>query len=262
MRNGSEESALTELVHPSATAASGNFIHIDGMRHYAGPTFNPIVKVGQRVAKGDMLSDGTPHPIEVVEHKGMEHGRAYFADGLRGLYHEAGIKGRAPIFETIARAMLNHGQVVQSGSTDHVAGESIRWQHAQAAAHSDMLANPQHWESIPLGLSAGRVLHDAVGQFGPAHAITPKTIKVLGGRGVKSVNVYKPDAFVAKPMLMGSERMALQRGDWMANLAFRFLGPTFRENAATGASSDIHGWNPYSAYAAGSEFGKGHGGRF
>lgn len=244
------------ISHVTKAPSGGQFVHIDGVKHYIGPSLHSLVQVGQAVKKGDTLSNGVPHPIEVVEHKGMAHGREYFADGLRGLYHDAGIKGRAPIFETIARAMLNHGQVVQPGKSDYVAGEPVKWQHV---FKNTLDSRGEH---VALGDSAGRVLFDNHAQFGTGHAITPKTIKALGDRGVKSVYVHTPDSFVAKPMLMGSERMALQRGDWMANLAFRFLGPTFRENAATGATSDIHGWNPYSAYAHGAEFGKGPGGRF
>lgn len=243
--------------------SGGHFVHVDGVKHYIPPGLDLMVKAGQTVSKGDALSAGVPHPIEVVEHKGMDKGREYFADTLRNIYAEAGIKGKPQIFETVARAMLNHGQVVQSGNTDHVAGESIRWQHAQKAMHDQFSSNPgAAHENISLASSVGRVLAEDAGPFGIHQAITPGMQKALSSRGTSSVKVFTPNAFVAKPILTGSERMALQRGDWMSNLAFRFLTPTFKENAATGATSDIHGYNPYSAYAYGAEFGKGTGGRF
>jgi len=51
-------------------------------------------------------------------------------------------------------------------------------------------------------------------------------------------------------------------GDLLAFHLDRFIGQTFKDNAATGARASIHGWNPLPAYAYDAEFGKGARGRY
>lgn len=236
--------------------AGGHHVTIDGVRHYLGPEFTPIVKPGQTLRRGTALSDGQLHPAQVVEHMGMEVGRESFAHTMQKLYGDAGIRGHGKIFETIARGVLNLGQVVQPGEHAHVPGEIVRWNSVAQA-----LASPKV-EVVPLHKAEGRILAEDHGHALHFQVVTPQLSKLIESKGATQVKVYHPNQLVVKPVMMGTERAALHKGDWMANLGFRFLGSRFKENAATGAVSNIHGWNPFPAYASGAEFGKGPGGTF
>jgi DNA-directed RNA polymerase subunit beta' len=66
------------------------------------------------------------------------------------------------------------------------------------------------------------------------------------------------DPIVHKPLLRAAQQVALdQHEDWMARLNFQRLRQTVLEGTAKGWKTDLHGQNPFPAYARGSEFGKG-----
>lgn len=250
----SRVSGAVKSVEPAP--AGGFFVKVQDQKHYVPPDRELVARVGQVVARGDALSSGVPHPGEVIEHKGMDHGREYFADGLRQVYGESGIKGHAKVFETVSRSIVNLGQVLQPGDTGHVPGDMVHWNTIQEKL------DQQKRIKMPVGQAAGHILASEHGGLPDFHLLTPKSISALRSKSIHEVEVFHPDSVVVKPILLGTERASLHKGDWMANLAFRFLTPTFKENVATGATSDIHGYNPFSAYAYGAEFGKGEGGRF
>lgn len=239
-----------------ASPSGGHNVFVGGVKHYVGPDLKLTVKSGQTVARGDALSTGQPHPVEVVEHKGMEHGRLYFANSVKQLYGDAGINGHGKIFETMSRAVLNLGQVVDPGKHEYVPGEIVHWnsvaKHVEAA----------RTESVPLAKAEGRILASTAHAYAPYQVLTPKAVGDLQAKRVQMVHVYAPGELVVKPVMLGTERAALHKGDWMANLGFRFIGQSFKENAATAAVSDLHSWNPVASYAYGAEFGRGPGGRF
>lgn len=238
-------------------APAGGFnVTVGGIKHYVPPEAELKVKLGQMVARGDSLSSGTAHPAEVVEHKGMEAGRQHFADATRQLYADAGINGHGKIFETISRATLNLGQVMHPGEHQYVPGEVVHWN--SVAQHTDNAPT----ETVPVDQAAGRILAAEAGTFNRYTTLAPKVMNDLKKAGVRQVKVFHQNALVVKPIMLGTERAALHKGDWMANLGFRFLTPTFKENAATGAATSLHSWNPFPAYAHGAEFGKGKDGRY
>lgn len=245
-----------EVTHVAPAASGGFDVTVHGIKHYVKPEHEAVVKVGQRVLKGDSLSTGTINPVEVVEHKGMEAGRLYFADGLKGMYADAGIRGHGRIFETVARGILNLGQVVHPGHHDFVPGEVVHWNavRGQMTAGHDLLAP---------GAAHGRILAHEAGTFAPYTAITPAVVKQLHSQNVTQVPVFKKDSLIVKPIMLGTERAALHKDDWMANLAFRFVNQTFRNNVATAASTRVADtWNPVPAFVHGADFGKGKDGKY
>lgn len=235
-------------------AASGGInLLVDDTQHYVPPGVKLVVKTGDVVTRGDALSEGQLHPAEVVEAKGMAAGRAHFADSVQKLYGDAGIRGHAKVFETIARGVLNLGQVLQPGKHAFAPGEIVHW---------NSVDQEPAVEELPLPKAEGRILAEDHGPARRYQVVTPALMKRIDGAGIGTARVFGRDQLVVQPVMLGTERAALHKGDWMANLGFRFLGSRFKENAATGAVSNIHGWNPFPAYAHGAEFGQGQGGRF
>lgn len=238
-------------------AASGGFdVTVNGLKHYIKPEHEPLVKVGQHLTKGDALSTGTLNPVEVVEHKGMGAGRLYFADGLKQMYADAGIKGHGRVFETVARGILNLGQVVHPGSHDYIPGEIVHWNAVQSQL-------PTEHDHVDLAHAEGRILAHEAGTFAPYTAVTPAVMKQLAAQQITKLPVYKQNSLIVKPLMLGTERAALHKGDWMANLAFRFVNQTFKNNVATGASTKIKNtFNPVPVYVYGEHFGEGKDGKY
>jgi len=239
-----------------AAAAGGSHVTIGDVRHYVAPDRQLQVKLGDVLRRGSVLTDGTPHPAEVVQHMGMEAGRAYFAGKLQQLYGDAGIRGHGKIFETIARSVLNLGQVVHAGDSELMPGEVVNWNSVAAQVDAARI------QTVPIAQAQGRILASPAGNLDRYQVVSPKAAGDLQRKGVNQVHVYAPDALVIKPMMLGTERAAMHKGDWMASLGYRFIGSQFKENVAAAASADIHSWNPIAAYAYGAEFGRGAEGRY
>jgi DNA-directed RNA polymerase subunit beta' len=239
-----------------AEAPAGGFhVTVSGTKHYVPPDLTVKVKVGQTIARGDALSTGPLNPVDVVQHKGMEQGRMYFADALRGLYADSGITGHPRVFETVTRGILNLGQVVHPGRSTYSPGEVVHWNKVQ----NDLSAEP---ERVGLAQATGRILMHEAGPLAPYTTLTPAHVAQLKGHGLTTVPVFKRDALVVQPLMLGTERAALHKGDWLSNLAFRFVTSTFKENAATGATATIaNSFNPLGPYVTGS-IGRGTGGRY
>ncbi len=83
-------------------------------------------------------------------------------------------------------------------------------------------------------------------------------LRMLGDRKIK---VYKKPMHV-EPIMMGTERAALVKGDFLSNLGFRFLKNQLKENVALSRSAHLHSYDPVAPYAQGSMFGQGEGGRW
>lgn len=249
-----KRSGKVERVTPAA--AGGFHVHIEGVKHYVGPDQEVKVAPGTMVTRGTMLSTGQAHPGEVVHHMGMERGREYFADSVKNLYADSGIRGHGKIFETISRSALNLGEVVTSGDTHHAPGELVHWNAIAPRLRENRS------EVVPIEKAQGRILatdHEHLQHF---QVLSPKAAKELKAKNLTHVTVYHPDDLVVKPVMLGTERAAMHKGDWMAALGYRFIGTSFKENAAVGSTANIHSFNPIPAYAYGAEFGKGEGGRY
>lgn len=241
-----------------AAPAGGHYLVIGGIKHFAAPDLALKVKVGDVVHRGDALTDGTPHPGEVVHYRGMGPGRDYFSDHLHRIYADNGIAGHKKVFETVTRSVLNLGQVIDPGhlGDEYAPGAIVRWNrlqpHVEAAAVEDLAVAAAH----------GRFLAAHAGHLAPGDLLTPKDAKKLAIQGITTVKVYQPGALVAKPIMLGVERAALNKGDWMSNLAYRYIRQTFKENAATAQTANTAGYNPIPAYIHGATFGQGKDGRY
>lgn len=65
-----------------------------------------------------------------------------------------------------------------------------------------------------------------------------------------------------EPIQAGTTYSPQFKTDWLANFGFKYLKQNMIENAATGATSDLHSYHPIAGYAAAAEFGKGTDGRY
>lgn len=232
----------------------GRHVFIDNKLHYVDPKLNLMVKKGDTLAAGDSVSDGLINPAEIVRLKGMDAGREHLAKALNDTYSSTGISGMAKVYEVVAKAMLNLGEVQDPGDHDMNIGDKVSWSgnldrmkilHAHLPVHETV-----GWraaKAMPtIGLKAGEMIE-------PVH------VDKMHGMG--SIDVVKKPA-VIKPVMYGTERSAIYGGDWLSNLGFRFVKDQLKTNVAAGAKVDIHGWKPIPSYVYAAEFGQGGNGRF
>jgi hypothetical protein len=232
----------------------GHYITVAGERHYVGPSLAVLVRVGQRVEAGDVLSEGVPKPDELIKHKGMGAGRAYMVDTLHDVYKAANVDLDRRHLELLARIHLSN--VIVQDPKDHpvIRGDVIPYDH-----YKDLVA--KNTETVPLAKAQHRILGKEVLHYTVGTEITPSLQEALKAEGVKDVTVAI-NPIIAEPMMKAISRAPLLNPDWMARMSHRFLKDSLLKGAHTGESSNRHGLHPVPAYAYGIEFGAPKDGRY
>lgn len=233
-----------------AAPQGGHYVHVGPAQHYVPPGHSVIVKPGQSVYAGDMLSDGVPRPDEIVRHKGLGEGRRYLVDALHDVYSRAGADVDKRHLEVLARSVLNHVRIVDPGPDDaFIKGDVVDHNRFRAALAATR-------RKIPVHDAIGETLGDDVLHFTAGTRVTPAVADVLGRRGVATVAVSDAGPR-AEPVMRAASRTPLLNPDWMARLAHRYLKDSLLAGAHRGDVADLHGDSPVPAYAAGTEFGQG-----
>jgi hypothetical protein len=152
---------------------------------------------------------------------------------------------------------MNHVEITDVGeNTDHgfIKGDIVDYNRFNAA-----MANQRKQVSINDAIGetlAGNVLHFTAGT-----RITPSMRDTLKARNINSVNIATTAPSMV-PVVRAASRTPLLNPDWMSRLAHRYLKESLLTGAHRGDVSDLHGMSPIPAYAAGTTFGQGEGGRY
>jgi DNA-directed RNA polymerase subunit beta' len=246
-----------QVTRNEAAPQGGRYVWVDDVRHYVGPDQTVTATVGQRVEAGDALSDGVPRPDEVVRYKGLGEGRRYLVDTLHSIYKRAGADIDKRHVETLAKSVLNHVYIADTDDEhDHgfVRGDIVDYNRYQAAIAGG--ARP-----TPLAGALGETLAENTLHFTAGTRVTPSVRDALGRQGIKELRVAT-DAPAIEPVMRPASRTPLLNPDWMSRLAHRYLKDSLLAGAHRADKSELHGYSPVPAYAAGSEFGQGSEGRY
>ncbi len=84
-----------------------------------------IVKVGERVHKGDLLTDGSANLTDLFEHGGKQRAEDYVLNEIHKVYSLQGAQVARKHVEVIVKQMFSRRQVVTSGDTELVQGEIV-----------------------------------------------------------------------------------------------------------------------------------------
>lgn len=227
----------------------GHVVHVGGKEHYVPAGQRLLVKPGQEVEGGDVLSSGTPSPSQIVEHKGIGEGRRYFTKVFGDAFRGAGMGAHRRNVELVARGLINHVEMLEEAG-DHIPGDVVPYQTLEAS----YVPRPGTVRMNPRA-SVGRhlevpVLHHTIGTKIRAHMVPE-----LEEHGVAALDVH-PDPPPFRPrMVRGLDQMQ-HDPDWMT----RHLGSNLQkgtlEAVHRGRSSDTQGTSFVPALARGVDFGK------
>jgi DNA-directed RNA polymerase subunit beta' len=232
----------------------GHFVTVVDEKHYVTPNLGVVVKVGEKVERGDALSEGIPRPDEVVSRKGLGSGRLYVVNTIHNIYKNQGKDLDRRHVELLARSNMNHVRVLKDPSNTYIKGDILLYNNLR----SDLSKNTKH---VALKDALGEVLGKEYFQYSVGTRVTPATIAFLKSQKVKEVWIA-PRApsieFVMKPATSAPK----YNPDWLARMSHQGLKETIQRAATQGDVSNIHGTHPVPAYAYGAEFGEGEEGRY
>lgn len=212
--------------------AGGWNVTVDGKDFYVPVGREVIVKPGDKVTAGDMLSDGTPNPAELTKYKGIGEGRRYFVEKYRELLKKNGAAVHRRNIEALARGFINRVEVDSPDGYDgYLMGDIIPY---DSFAH-DYQPRPGS-EIKEAATTSGMYLEAPVLHYSIGTRITPKILKEFKDRNVGQVVVNK-NAPVFNAKVVRARSVLSSDPDWMTRLAGENLKKNLLESARMGATS-------------------------
>jgi DNA-directed RNA polymerase subunit beta' len=226
----------------------GHYVSVGGVKHYVDPNLELLVKPGDKVEAGDVLTSGIPQPEAVVRHKGIGEGRRYFTQALRNAYIQSGIPVNRRNVELVSRGLLDHVRMTDLWG-DYAPDDVVPY-HAIEGAWT-----PRHGTANrPVHTAVGQYLEQPVLHYTIGTQIKPSMVPTLKKFGVHSVPVHaeKPPF---EPEMQRAETSISTDPDWQTRLLGSGQKGSLLDGAHRGAVSDDHGTSYVPALAAGHAFG-------
>ena len=105
-------------------------------REYAIPPSARLkVENGQRVSAGDLITEGTKNPQDILRVQGWEAVQMYLLEEVQKVYRSQGVNINDKHIEVIVRQMLRQVRIETSGDTGFLPGELVdRFDYEEANA--------------------------------------------------------------------------------------------------------------------------------
>lgn len=215
----------------------GSNIYINGEKHYVLPDLSIEVKKGDKVERGDIISDGLADVEDIVKYRGLGSGRRYFARRLRQLFNDSGHYADLKNTEILARGLINKVRVTNpDGIGNYLYGDiadynaiAANYEPPKSAKNYDITK-----ENIEDKYLEQPILHYTIGT-----KLTPRMInriKKAGFTTVKASDIEPPFEPVVVRM-----REAPMKGsqDWLAKQKSSYLESNLIDSAIRGSDSNI-----------------------
>lgn len=227
----------------------GLYVFVDDEKHYIPQGFNPQVKIGDEIEAGDQLSDGLPHPGELVKFKGVGEGRRVWMQQFQKAYKDSGLKANRRNVEMVARGIVNHVRMTE---------EHGRWVPDDVVPYNVM---ERSWtpregavEQAPQAAIGGYlerpVLHYTVGT-----RVRPSVAKTLQQFKIPKITTHKSPPPFQPEMVRAMENMSHDE-DWMTRMLGSYQQRSLLESVHRGLSSDPKGTSFVPALANPKDFGR------
>ncbi|ANF16857.1 DNA-directed RNA polymerase subunit beta' [Buchnera aphidicola (Schlechtendalia chinensis)] len=82
---------------------------------------------GERVEKGDIISDGPESPHDILRLRGIQAVTKYIVNEVQEVYRLQGVKINDKHIEVIVRQMLRKATIIQSGNSEFLNGEQVEY---------------------------------------------------------------------------------------------------------------------------------------
>ncbi len=237
--------------HIETTPLGDARVHISGKEHFVPNSQDVLVEQGQKVKIGQPLSTGMVNPRELVKLRGIGEGRRYMSNKLSEIYG-GGMDPRH--FDLIAKNMIKYVKVHDAGDTAYLPGQVLDVNQVQHELDKDT-------ELLPLERATGKRLARPVLELTPGTTLDANHIQYLNKHGINEVHTTNSGLLV-NPIVPGIKTVKLNDTNWISRLAFKRIGQTLREAAATGMESAATSTDPITPYILGGAFGEGDNGKY
>jgi hypothetical protein len=228
----------------------GHFIKVGEKEYYAHPDTNPIVKVGDHVESGDDLTDGVPHPQQLIRLRGIGEARRVLTNLFKEGLDNSGAGAHRRNVESVMAGLVNWAEINDpNGFNDSIYGDVVPFGKIASSykPRSDALEDD-------VSKSVGKFLEEPVLHYTPGTRITKKVADKLKKFGVNKAFVHaSPPPFVPRPMR--SINSVSYDPDWRTQLGGFYTSAAFERSLHRGATSDAAGTSYVPAIAKPDQFG-------
>ncbi len=88
---------------------------------------------GERVERGDVISDGPESPHDILRLRGVQEVTAYIVNEVQEVYRLQGVKINDKHIEVIVRQMLRKATIAHAGSSEFLEGEQVEYSRIKIA---------------------------------------------------------------------------------------------------------------------------------
>lgn len=213
------------------------------------------VKEGIEVYPGFALSNGVDNLRDMARLRNLGFARSVSSENMYNIYKHTGMKLDRRHFELLSRASNPYVKIVKAPEgSGLLPGDTITYQELVAKAKS----LPKR--TVPVRDALGGVLAEGVLDLTIGTEIDIPCQKRLMDNNVQNVSVTR--SLEVEAVSVPMTRVVNQSGDWLSQLNHRHLKTALKDAATLGKKSNIHGYNPVTAYAYGAEFGHGEAGNY
>ena len=198
----------------------GKFVTVGGQKHYAMPGYATLVKPGDKVERGDQLSDGIVDVNDVVRLRGLGEGRRYYVDRVRQALADSGAGSASRRnLELVARGALDHVRVTADEGVGEYLPDDLGSYNRLAVTYSP----PAHIKSVPVQKAVGQFLHAPALHYTIGTQLTGRMAKDLEKAGFKDV-MADPEAPPFEPEMVRLRGSQSSGQDWLSKFHTSNLG--------------------------------------
>jgi DNA-directed RNA polymerase beta' subunit len=228
----------------------GQFVTVDDRDYYLHPGVEPVVKPGDALEAGDDISDGAPHPEQLVRLKGVGEARRRYAEMLQEALTNSGIKTHRRNIETVVAGLINWVKVTNpNGVGDHIVDDVASY-NSVAGAYKARAGTKR----VAPNSGVGKYLEEPVLHYTPGTRITKKVAGDLQKWGVKDVDAHddEPDF---QPVMQRGVLGVYNDNDWQTRLSGFYTSSGFLDSVHRSRVSDPNSTSYVPALAKATGFG-------
>lgn len=226
----------------------GHYVWVDGERHYVTSGFEPTVKVGQEVEAGDVLSEGTPDPRQIVKHKGIGEGKRYLAFQLRDVYRNSDMTVDRRNVELVVRNLVNHVKLNEELG-DYAPGDVVPYSMLERS-----------WQPRPGTMpfrpadAVGRYLERPVLHYSIGTKVRKSMLPVLQKHGIGYLEAHDDPPPFEPELVRGMANLSHDE-DWLVQQLGSNLEKNITKSTWRGSTSDPLGTSFVAGLAANPSYG-------
>jgi len=229
----------------------GQYLKVGDREYYIHPGIEVTVKVGDTVEQGDELTDGTPHPEQLVRLRGIGDARREYLRHFREALDNSGVGSHRRNLESVVSGLINWAKITDpDGIGDNIYGDVAPYGYLAANYKPRSGAG-----EVDLGKLKGMYLEEPVLHYTPGTRVNRHVLEKLKKHKIQSVFAHKdPPGF--KPHMVRGLLSVYHDPDWRTQQAGFYTARAFSNSLHRGAVSDTNSTSFVPALAEGVNFGK------